>query len=96
MKSLLHLVSRSLEEQVQPPAPLLGLQANSKALMKAGLNRLELHSSNGIASRRDATNSCSHGDFDSDPATLNHILATCLGEEELRQRFTPESLGRRS
>ena len=68
-KSLLYLVSRALERQ--PERPILGMQKYSKAL-----TRPKIYYSDG---KKGVTKSTSHGGFDNDPTTLNHIMRTILG-----------------
>ena len=91
-KSLLYLVSRSFEEVVDPPAPLLGMQRSSKELEKLGAGRLSFHYSDGRRSRSSRTWSKSHGGFDNDPRTMNDVLKTVLGTSSLKHRFTEASL----
>lgn len=70
-KSLLYLVSRALERK--PEKPVLGMQKYSKKL--AGPN---IFYSNG---KKGVTKSTSHGGFDNDPDTLNHMMKTILGRK---------------
>jgi len=71
-KSLLYLVSRALEREID--RPILGMQRYSKALRnRAGLNFIY---SNG---RGNVTRSTSHGGFDNDEFTLNSLLTGILG-----------------
>ena len=68
-KSLLYLVSRALERQ--PERPILGMQKYSKTLKRA-----KIYNSDG---KNGVTKSTSHGGFDNDRTTLNHIMRTILG-----------------
>ena len=68
-KSLLYLVSRALERSSN--RPILGMEKYSKKLK--GLNLYISNGKNGV------TKSTSHGGFDNDPDTLNHIMKTILG-----------------
>ena len=71
-KSLLYLVSRALEREVDKP--ILGMEIYAKALpSKSGLNVIY---SNG---RGKVSRSTSHGGFDNDPYTLNTIMTQVLG-----------------
>lgn len=70
-KSLLYLVSRALERTSE--RPVLGMQRYSKNLK--GPNTFFSNGKTGI------TKSTSHGGFDNDPDTLNHIMKTILGSK---------------
>lgn len=80
-KSLLYLVSRAFEDEYKSKArdksmPLLGMEKYK--------DLLDLHSKHTIhfAGRNDKiTNSKTHGGFDNDRATMNHILKTILGKK---------------
>lgn len=90
-KSLLYLVSQAFEEEIEPPAKLLGMQVYSEDLEKLNANRLYLHYSDGTAA--DArTVSTSHGGFDNDPVTMNDILKTVLDSPRVPHPFTREAL----
>jgi pimeloyl-ACP methyl ester carboxylesterase len=91
-KSLLYLVSRSFEENVDPAEALLGMQLYSKELAKSHRGRLFFHYSNGRTGSRARTASTSHGGFDNDPVTMNSVLKTVLGESRVAHPFTKESL----
>ncbi|MEH6526401.1 MAG: C1 family peptidase [Sneathiella sp.] len=71
-KSLLCLVSRALERV--PEKKILGMKAYSKRLKAKGLTFF--YSEEG---KTKTTNSTSHGGFDNDPNTMNHIMKTILG-----------------
>lgn len=72
-KSLLYLVSRSLERQIDKP--LLGMQRYAeKLIVHPGMS---IHCSNG---KRGVTSSISHGGFDNDAGTMNTIMARILGK----------------
>ena len=68
-KSLLYLVSRALERQSN--RPILGMEKYSKKLKEPNF-----YYSDG---KKGVTKSTSHGGFDNDPNTLNHIMETVLG-----------------
>jgi hypothetical protein len=90
-KSLLYLVSQAFEEEIEPPAKLLGMQLFSQALEKLGAKRLNFHYSDGTpASGRSA--SASHGGFDNDPVTMNDVTRNILGKQQVPHPFTKESL----
>jgi hypothetical protein len=72
-KSLLYLVSNAFEEE--RGLPLLGMQAFTGDI--AGDPYLRLFNTR---DDKDVTQSKSHGGFDNDPRTLNHVLATILGK----------------
>jgi hypothetical protein len=72
-KSLLYLVSNSFEEA--PETPLAGFELTAKEIVKQN-KKIALHISDGKST---ATHSRTHGGFDNDPATLNHILNRVLG-----------------
>jgi hypothetical protein len=87
-KSLLYLVSNSFERGRDKP--LLGMQKFQKDLMKVG-SKPKIHLSNGV--NGSATRSKSHGGFDNDRHTVNHILAGILGKKP-KKPFTTDELGR--
>ncbi len=91
-KSLLYLVSRSFEENIDPPESILGMQRYSKELEQLRPDRLFFHYSDGRATARARTASASHGGFDNDPATMNDILKTVLDKPGAPYPFTKESL----
>ncbi|MBO6919723.1 MAG: hypothetical protein JJ858_14940 [Rhizobiaceae bacterium] len=80
-KSLLYLVSRAFEDEYKTKArdksmPLLGMEKYKELV--------DLHNKHTIhyAGRNDRiTNSKTHGGFDNDRATMNHILKTILGKK---------------
>ncbi len=85
-KSLLYLVSNAFERS--PEKPLLGMEIFSRDLGEHP-NAPSLHYSNGVSSRN--TRSTTHGGFDNDPVTMNHILKDILGQAPATP-FTTESL----
>lgn len=91
-KSLLYLVSRAFEEQIDPAAAILGMQRYSKDLEKLQPKRLFFYYSDGRSSANARTASSSHGGFDNDPATMNSVLKTVLGKSSVPFPFTRESL----
>ncbi len=72
-KSLLYLVSRALEQQIDKP--LLGMQRYAKKLKK--YQGLTIHYAN---RKKGITASRSHGGFDNDVQTMNSILKGILGK----------------
>lgn len=92
-KSLLYLVSRAFEENVDPAESLLGMQCYSrKKLEKLRPDRLFFHYSKGRTGAKVRTASTSHGGFDNDPATMNNVLKTVLGKSRVPHPFMKESL----
>jgi hypothetical protein len=83
-KSLLYLVSRALERQIDKP--LLGMQRYSKKL--ASRPGLSLQYSDG---KKGSTTSTSHGGFDNDVKTMNTIMAQIL-KKAPEKPFTPEEM----
>jgi hypothetical protein len=75
-KSLLYLVSRAFEEDV--PEVLLGMEEGSKLVEQNNNSRLSVHYSKGDVPAAKITTSESHGGFDNDPLTMNHILRRIL------------------
>jgi hypothetical protein len=73
-KSLLYLVSRALERQIDKP--LLGMQRYADKLPV--MPQLSFNYSNG---KNGVTKSTSHGGFDNDVDTMNAILQRVLGKE---------------
>jgi hypothetical protein len=89
-KSLLYLVSRAFEEDTRPK-PLLGMmryagQASSLPTEAVFVSQGEPPKGTVVP-----TASNSHGGFDNDPATMNHILGRVLGAEP-EKPFTLQSL----
>jgi hypothetical protein len=72
-KSLLFLISRALERQMEKP--VLGMQRYSKKL--AAKPKLNIHYSDG--KKGNITRSTTHGGFDNDFRTLNAIMKRILG-----------------
>ncbi|GJL50678.1 MAG: hypothetical protein NPIRA01_19050 [Nitrospirales bacterium] len=93
-KSLLYLVSNSLERRPEPPPedlkskPLLGMQIYEK-LVKTVRSKPRFIYSNGVDGRR--TRSTSHGGFDNDIYTMNHVLERMLGKKPA-DPFTTDDL----
>ncbi len=79
-KSLLYLISNAFEVAENPKcksAKLLGMKKYSKKIKR--LPNQAFYYSNGSSSKK--TRSKSHGGFDNDPITMNHILETILGKK---------------
>jgi pimeloyl-ACP methyl ester carboxylesterase len=74
-KSLLYLVSNAFERDKEKP--LLGMEKFKKQVASAGRLPRFIYS-NGVEGQR--TRSTSHGGFDNDVYTMNHILRMILGE----------------
>lgn len=85
-KSLLYLVSNAFEGRIGQP--LLGMQKFLRDLPGVG-DQPAVYYSNGISGNR--TRSTSHGGFDNDVYTMNHILQRTLGRRPGRP-FTDEDL----
>jgi len=88
-KSLLYLVSKAFEEKL--PARILGMQKYSKIIERRKISNLSIHYSEGDASGARITASETHGGFDNDPVTMNHVLRRVLGKKPAKP-FTKESL----
>jgi hypothetical protein len=85
-KSLLYLVSNAFEEQEE--APLLGMQKFNKGLLTVR-DMPKMYYSDGVKGQ--TTHSTTHGGFDNDVSTMNHILKRVLGTAPLRS-FKREDL----
>jgi Papain family cysteine protease/Alpha/beta hydrolase of unknown function (DUF900) len=85
-KSLLYMVSNAFERE--DAKPLLGMEKFTKEVKTAGSMPQFIYS-NGTEGQR--TRSTSHGGFDNDHYTMNHILRRILGKAPT-QPFTAESL----
>jgi hypothetical protein len=73
-KSLLYLVSKAFERVKDKP--LLGMENYEDLVTTVGPQPLFIYS-NGVEGQR--TRSTSHGGFDNDVYTMNHILRRVLG-----------------
>ncbi len=73
-KSLLYLISNAFEGE--RGIPLLGLETSRAKIDRSDTN-LKLSYSDGVAGQQ--SRSKSHGGFDNDPVTMNHILGRVLG-----------------
>lgn len=88
-KSLLYLVSQSFEESI--PERLFGMQKYADVVSRRnGLSRLKIYYSDGEGGSR-ITTSTSHGGFDNDLPTMNHVLENILGGTPSR-RFVAKDL----
>ena len=85
-KSLLYLVSKAFERA--DDKPLLGME-KFEDLVTTINSQPQFIYSNGVEGQR--TRSTSHGGFDNDIYTMNHILRSVLGEAP-KQPFTKENL----
>ncbi|MCP5143692.1 MAG: peptidase C1 [Gammaproteobacteria bacterium] len=90
-KSLLYLVSRSFEESI--PEQIIGMKKFSQTVeRRQGLGRLKIYYSEGPgAPGKRVTESETHGGFDNDPATMNHILERILPADSVKP-FTAATL----
>jgi pimeloyl-ACP methyl ester carboxylesterase len=91
-KSLLYLVSRAFEEEI--PQVLLGMEKGSKLVERRGISGLSVHYSKGRVPGEKITASETHGGFDNDPLTMNHILRRILrsSRQTAILEFTGDSL----
>jgi hypothetical protein len=85
----LYLVSRAFEEEI--PEKILGMQKYSETVGRRKLPRLTIHYSEGDVPGARVTASESHGGFDNDVLTMNHILRRVCGRTPALA-FTKESL----
>ncbi len=85
-KSLLYLVSKAFERVKDKP--LLGME-NFEDLATTVASQPKFLYSNGVEGQR--TRSTSHGGFDNDVYTMNHILQRVLGEPP-KPKFTEKNL----
>jgi len=83
-KSLLYFVSRAFEDR--KGMPLLGMEKYSAELELANNHEI-LYAGH----RRAPTDSKTHGGFDNDRLTMNHILETILGQSPSRTKAFQES-----
>jgi len=88
-KSLLYLVSRAFEsKKSRGGEPLLGMEKFSKHIDTAN-SKVTTYYSDGLYSNK--TRATSHGGFDNDTVTMNHVLNTILGKVP-EVKFTKEVL----
>ncbi len=85
-KSLLYLVSNAFERQKE--RPLLGMEKFLPDVRRPG-NKIHFHFSDGTTGT--STRSKSHGGFDNDPFTMNHVLKIILGNDP-SEPFSKEEL----
>ena len=78
-KSLLYLVSNAFERRRE--TPLLGMERFVDEV-KTVRGKPAFHYSNGVSGN--VTRSTTHGGFDNDPYTMNHVLRTILGRRPSR------------
>ncbi len=88
-KSLLYLVSRAFEEDPRP-VKILGMEKHNKGLA-TGLSKLQFLYSQGKINGARHTASDTHGGFDNDLLTMNHVLKNILGKTP-ELPFTKQSL----
>ncbi len=88
-KSLLYLVSRAFEEDI--PEKILGMEKYSETVGRRKLPRLNIHYSSGDVAGARVTANKTHGGFDNDPLTMNHVLRRILGKKP-EFEFTADSL----
>jgi hypothetical protein len=91
-KSLLYLVSNAFEESMGEK--LLGMELGCKELEPEETPRLNFYYSKGDTPHAQATRSTSHGGFDNDPFTMNHILRRILPNNQWTGavKFTDDTL----
>lgn len=83
-KSLLYLVSNAFEEELG--VPILGMQEFSRKIAPQPRLRFVYSPKNAAKAK-----STSHGGFDNDPATMNDVLETVLGQTP-QHLFTEDNL----
>jgi pimeloyl-ACP methyl ester carboxylesterase len=89
-KSLLYLVSNAFEEELSER--ILGMQASARHLRQLpGGQVFRFEVSTGSGDNRPTT-ATTHGGFDNDVATMNHILKTVLRSQDLTREFTKDDL----
>ena len=88
-KSLLYLVSRAFEEDI--PEKILGMEKYSETVGRRKLPRLTIHYSEGDVPGARVTASETHGGFDNDVLTMNHVLRRVCGQVP-KVPFTEDSL----
>jgi pimeloyl-ACP methyl ester carboxylesterase len=86
-KSLLYLVSNAFE--TKRGQPLLGMQECIDAGLDDAGGKVSFHYSDGVGGN--VTRSRTHGGFDNDVTTMNHVLRTVLGERP-KKGFTAAEL----
>jgi len=91
-KSLLYLLSNAFEEKI--PERILGMQNYSRLIERRNISRLNIYYSQGRDPGARVTASESHGGFDNDPLTMNHILKRILSSagQSPTSKFTTENL----
>ncbi|MGZ8335949.1 MAG: hypothetical protein ACXWU1_04730 [Allosphingosinicella sp.] len=80
-KSLLYLVSNAFEEQTQ--TPIAGMDKFWQAFPARRRLTYHLAGVGGAGHLPPASCSTSHGGFDNDPETMNHVLARILGKPRI-------------
>ena len=88
-KSLLYLVSKAFEEEI--PEEILGMENYCQKVKRRVIPRLTVHYSKGPVPGARVTASETHGGFDNDPLTMNHIMSQVLGKKASKE-FTEDSL----
>ena len=81
-KSILHLISRVLEDGCSEGSvvPLLGMSGDVEEANIESIDDVDFVISQGDAQRNKNSTSRRHDEFERDPATLNHILRRILGQ----------------
>jgi len=90
-KSLLYLVSNAFESKERPKvksASILGMENSSKNIITVN-DKPKIYYSNGLSGNK--TRATTHGGFDNDPVTMNHLLKNILGKTP-KVKFTKEIL----
>ncbi len=88
-KSLLYMVSRAFEEIT--PAPILGMMRYAKEETGLPAESVYVSDGNPPPGVEVPTASISHGGFDNDPYTMNHMLSRILNGKP-KKKFTAASL----
>ena len=93
-KSILHLISRVLEEGCSDGSvvPLLGLSRDVDERGVENIDDVDFVISQGNVQRNKNSTSRRHNDFERDPATMNHILRRILGQRPII-RFRSDHFG---
>ncbi len=78
-KSLLYLVSNALEERRGTPIAGMDIHMPAKSIDGIAYHLAGAIGRNGRALQRQASRSTTHGGFDNDPQTMNHVLARIVG-----------------
>ena len=78
-KSLLYLVSNAFEERRGTPIAGMDIHMPARSIEGIAYHLAGAIGRNGRALQRQASRSTTHGGFDNDPQTMNHVLARIIG-----------------